>query len=367
MTNPKIARIATFNLVLLLAAISPVLVGVETATAQDRPRPGDKMPNIDLGLVLHNNQFNVDPGDLQGYVIVVEFWATWCGPCLQTIPHLNELHREYKDRGVLFIGISDEDAKTVTNFMTNDLKMEYLVASSGSKVSRRYGITGIPHAFLVDPAGIIRWAGHPAADLESQLAKLVKSSPPTRRLGGGPEHNQRLLTRSAQAILKPGGAVIAARNLRRIDVEALSEVKGHQARYESLGKLVDALARTELDKASALAQAQQYTQALAELRRIAGDYAGSAVGRMAAAQIVKLQDSPEVQMAQREAILERYASNSLKRAKRLAEKGQHVSAYRKLQMVFAKYPGTKSAEEARALMNNYEQDEQFMADLPDKG
>ena len=60
-------------------------------------------------------------------IVLVEFWATWCGPCRTSIPHLTEMQKRFKD--VVFVGVSDEDAQTVKKFVTKmGDKMDYTVA-----------------------------------------------------------------------------------------------------------------------------------------------------------------------------------------------------------------------------------------------
>lgn len=110
---------------------------------------------------------------------VVEFWATWCGPCRTTIPHLSELQKKFKDRNVTFIGVSDEPVAKVKPFVEKmGAKMEYTVASDPSRKTHQaymeaYGQNGIPAAFVVDPQGRIAWVGHPMAGLEEVLEKVV--------------------------------------------------------------------------------------------------------------------------------------------------------------------------------------------------
>ena len=110
--------------------------------------------------------------DLKGKVVVVEFWATWCPPCRKSIPHLIELSKTYKNKGVVFVSLSDEDAATVTPFAKEN-KMDYIVGA-GSDTSSKYGVTSIPHAVVVGKDGKVVWEGHPMDGLDKALAAAVK-------------------------------------------------------------------------------------------------------------------------------------------------------------------------------------------------
>ncbi len=110
---------------------------------------------------------------------VVEFWATWCGPCRVSIPHLTEMQGKFKDRGVTFIGISDETSDKVKPFVEKmGDKMDYVVAiDTDNKTSdaymKAYGQDGIPTAFVVDKEGRIAWVGHPMGGLDVALEAIV--------------------------------------------------------------------------------------------------------------------------------------------------------------------------------------------------
>lgn len=122
----------------------------------------------------------VDLANVQGTkVLVVEFWATWCGPCLTSIPHLTELQHKFADRGVVVIGVSAEDPSTVRPFVDKmGGKMGYTVAVDNNRQTSKgymtaYGQNGIPHAFVIDLEGRVAWHGHPMAGLDQALDRIA--------------------------------------------------------------------------------------------------------------------------------------------------------------------------------------------------
>jgi thiol-disulfide isomerase/thioredoxin len=117
----------------------------------------------------------------KGKIYVVEFWATWCPPCRESIPHLTQLQKANTD--VIFTGVDvGEDEKTVSPFVTNmGDKMDYRVAvddltTDGGATNKAYmeaaGQEGIPTAFIIDKDSNIAWIGHPMA-MEPVLKKVV--------------------------------------------------------------------------------------------------------------------------------------------------------------------------------------------------
>lgn len=115
-----------------------------------------------------------------GKVYVVEFWATWCPPCRDSIPHLTKLQKEYKDKGVTIIGVSSEQGglAKVEPFVEDwGEKMEYRVAfDDDRKTNAAYmeaaGQGGIPTAFIVDQQSRVAWIGHPM-NMDAPLEKIV--------------------------------------------------------------------------------------------------------------------------------------------------------------------------------------------------
>jgi thiol-disulfide isomerase/thioredoxin len=112
-------------------------------------------------------------------VFVVEFWATWCGPCVASIPHLTDLQKKYKDKGVIFVGVSDEPTGKVEPFVeSKGDSMGYVVACDPSRDTHKaymeaYEQPGIPTSFVIDKNGRIVWIGHPMNGLEETLENVL--------------------------------------------------------------------------------------------------------------------------------------------------------------------------------------------------
>jgi cytochrome c biogenesis protein CcmG, thiol:disulfide interchange protein DsbE len=96
---------------------------------------------------------------MEGKFVMIDFWATWCGPCKRAIPKINEWAEKYKDQMVV-VGLSDEPGSKVLSMKTP--VMEYYSAIDTEKrLKNTYQVTGIPHIVVVDPNGIVRWQGFP--------------------------------------------------------------------------------------------------------------------------------------------------------------------------------------------------------------
>lgn len=121
--------------------------------------------------------------DYKGEVLLVEKFATWCGPCVGMMPHLVKLKEEYGEQGFNVLSITNEPRDTVLKFFTqlNVTAINYTMGCGGG--AEAYPAPGIPKAFLVDVEGKVVWEGHPAEltnkMIETELKKIVPS--PERR------------------------------------------------------------------------------------------------------------------------------------------------------------------------------------------
>ena len=134
---------------------------------------GKEAPEISAENWLYGNGLKL--ADSKDKIVVVEFWATWCPPCRESIKHLKKMNAEYKTKNVVFVSLTNEDKATVEKFNHKakpESKMDWLVGT-GSNTANQYGVRGIPQAFIVQN-GIITWSGHPMDGLDKRLAELTR-------------------------------------------------------------------------------------------------------------------------------------------------------------------------------------------------
>lgn len=109
--------------------------------------------------------------DVKGKFVLLDFWATWCEPCRQTIPQLNALQAKFKDR-LIVIGLSNEALEDMRK-MTSPRVDYYVGTDPQARTWAAVGVQGIPHAMLMDPAGIVRFEGQPVYLDEPSLERLM--------------------------------------------------------------------------------------------------------------------------------------------------------------------------------------------------
>lgn len=118
------------------------------------------------------NYMNAEP-DRKGKVVLIDFWATWCGPCRKAIPELNEIQEKFKD-DLVVIGISDESPATVQDFMAKT-EMKYTSAiDMQATMKKAINVRGIPHVIIVSTDGIVRWQGFPLDENDPLKPEVVK-------------------------------------------------------------------------------------------------------------------------------------------------------------------------------------------------
>lgn len=121
--------------------------------ADAAPRPGQPAPNFK---VISTAGQTISQDNYRGHVLILDFFATWCQPCRQSIPHLVEMNRRYGRQGLQILGLNvDEDGEeTVTSF-TDEFRINYPLAVAGVSTTLAFGVRSVPVMYLVDKKGVI--------------------------------------------------------------------------------------------------------------------------------------------------------------------------------------------------------------------
>jgi peroxiredoxin len=129
----------------------------QAAVASDKVEVGQPAPSY---ASMAMNGDSVSLAGLRGKVVLLNVWATWCGPCRQEIPELRAIHSAYKDRGLELIGVSvDADGSDdAIRAFTRDFKMDYAIWRDPNEgVNATFRMSGVPATFLIDRQGVLRW------------------------------------------------------------------------------------------------------------------------------------------------------------------------------------------------------------------
>ncbi len=138
-----------------LVLLALLTYGLLSSRDGGRPKRGELAPGFTLGL-LDGSELTL--ADLRGQIVVLNFWASWCSPCRREAPALQNVWETYKDQGVVFVGVTYQDAKDASLAFISEYGITYPngVDEKG-RISRDYGVVAVPETYIIDREGRLTW------------------------------------------------------------------------------------------------------------------------------------------------------------------------------------------------------------------
>lgn len=178
-TRARLPSFRTVMRVLTVVLIGAWMVSLSGPHSEDHSR--SPVPAADLAVADLSGK-TVRLADFKGRVVLVDFWATWCDPCLQELPDLNALYRRHERKGFVILAVSVDEAtrKDIAAFVAEN-DVPYPVLLAGGSPVKGWPVRGLPTAHLIDGEGrIVRsWFGYKDPhQLEESVQALLREEPP---------------------------------------------------------------------------------------------------------------------------------------------------------------------------------------------
>lgn len=145
-------NIRAFFTRILLVTIAASLLAVP-GPVDAAPRSGQPAPNFKV-ISISGQTITLD--NYRGHVLILDFFATWCQPCRQSMPHLVEMNRKYGKQGLQILGLSvDEEGERVVKTFTDEFRVNYPLALAGDVTAVDFGVRSVPVMYIIDKKGKI--------------------------------------------------------------------------------------------------------------------------------------------------------------------------------------------------------------------
>jgi thiol-disulfide isomerase/thioredoxin len=310
----------------------------------------------------------IDLANYKNKIVIVDFWATWCGPCMEEAPHMVAINNKYKDKGLQMIGISLDQSAADAAQGANVHGFAWPQACDSrvweSMYAKAWGVDSIPRTFIIGPDGKVLWTGHPA-QIDSFLEAAFRDHPPML-VDPKAVAAANVQLDQVDAALSANNPKNAIKAMSQVPPEALADGGVSKRAGEVQKKLADA-GDAMLAEVDAQITAQQYVEASAKLNDLFRAFAGTPMSAKVRDRISQLAKDPQAKAAMDKAKAamdkaktESSASDALSAAQKLQTGNKDTEAYQAYKKIVTDFAGTASAETAAKAVATYEADPDFV-------
>jgi thiol-disulfide isomerase/thioredoxin len=144
-----------------------------------------KLPAPDIGVpaLLQSSKASFSSlKEYRGQVVVLEFWATWCGPCVELLPHMNKMVEAFAGKPVRFISVTDESREAVEAFVKTHPMRAEIGLDPQEKAFRAFGVRSRPEVYVIDPYGRVWIKVHPSFLYKSDIEGALNAPAPVAQI-----------------------------------------------------------------------------------------------------------------------------------------------------------------------------------------
>lgn len=306
----------------------------------------------------------INTAAFRGKLLIVDFWATWCHPCMEMVPHMVELNQKYASKGLQIIGISRDDDQGALVRVTREKGMnwpEYFDGGAENPIVSRWAPSYIPYTILVSPEGKVLFANNPYAGLQEAVEKAFKEHPP-QLVDPQIVADANSALNAIESSIAAGDEKGAIKLMSKISPDARLDPK-FASREDAVQKKLEAAATSMLSEVQTQIDQAKYIDSVARLKELSTALAGLPEATRAKLMLASLMARPEVKSTIENAEKEQKASQTLEVAQKLQAQKKDELAYARFNDVVKFFPGTNSAANAQEQIDNYQKDTAFMKQM----